>query len=131
MIEYLVRGAVDDVALSQLHGAAFGETPVLQPWAARLERHSLAWVTAVEDGRLVGFVNVAWDGGGHAFVLDTVVAPDRQGAGIGRALVAEATRAAVDAGCAWLHVDHVQELTAFYAACGFRPTAVGLIRLHR
>ena len=131
MIDYLVRGPVDDVALSQLHGAAFGETAVLQSWAARLERHSLAWVTATEDGRLVGFVNIAWDGGGHAFVLDTIVEPGLQGRGIGRALVAEATRAAVEAGCAWLHVDHVPELTPFYAACGFRPTDAGLIRLHR
>src|SRR5947199_4124189 len=114
---------------SRLHGAAFGAAPVLQPWAARLERHSLAWVTATENGQLVGFVNVAWDGGGHAFLLDTVVDPRRQGAGIGRTLVAEAARAAADAGCDCLHVDHVEELTAFYAACGFRPTAAGLIRL--
>jgi GNAT superfamily N-acetyltransferase len=62
-------------------------------------------------------------------VLDTVVEPDRQGEGIGRALVAAAARAAADAGCAWLHVDHVAELTGLYAACGFRPTAAGLIRL--
>jgi GNAT superfamily N-acetyltransferase len=130
VIDYRVRGPLDDLALSQLHAAAFGETPVLRPWSARLERHSLAWVTATEGARLVGFVNVAWDGGGHAFLLDTVVEPALQGAGIGRALVAAATRAAVEAGCAWLHVDHVQELTAFYAACGFRPTAAGLIRLH-
>lgn len=129
MIEYLVRGPVDDEELSRLHGAASGVTPVRQPWSARLERHSLAWITAIEDGRLVGFVNVAWDGGGHAFVLDTIVEPARQGAGIGRELVAAAIRAAAEAGCEWLHVDHVEELTPFYAACGFRPTAAGLVRL--
>ncbi|MGI5129653.1 GNAT family N-acetyltransferase [Pseudonocardia sp. CA-107938] len=128
MIEYAVRGPVDDAELSRLHAAAFDVPVVLQPWAARLAAHSLTWVTATDD-RLVGFVNVAWDGGAHAFLLDTVVDPDRQGAGIGRALVAAATRAAAAAGCAWLHVDHVEELTPFYAACGFRPTAAGLIRL--
>jgi GNAT superfamily N-acetyltransferase len=129
VIAYLVRGPVEDDELAQLHGAAFGVPPVRQPWSARLAAHSLAWVTATEGGRLVGFVNVAWDGGIHAFLLDTVVEPARQGAGIGRALVVEATRAAAAAGCEWLHVDHVAELTGFYAGCGFRPTAAGLIRL--
>jgi GNAT superfamily N-acetyltransferase len=131
MTTYALRGAVDDVALSQLHAAAFGETPRLQPWARRLAAHSLTWVTAVEDARLVGFVNVAWDGGTHAFLLDTVVAPDRQRAGIGRELVARARTAAVDAGCAWLHVDYAAAHTDFYSACGFTPTAAGLVRLHR
>ena len=130
MIEYLVRGAVDDVALSQLHGAAFGETPVLQPWAARLERHSLAWVTAVEDGRLVGFVNVAWDGGVHAFILDTLTDERVRRQGIGRELVAVATREAAAAGCEWLHVDFDEHLSGFYFdACGFAPTPAGLISL--
>jgi len=38
----------------------------------------------------VGFVNVAWDGDVHFFLLDTTVAPSRQGNGIGRRLVEEA-----------------------------------------
>lgn len=34
------------------------------------------------------------------------------------------------AGCEWLHVDFLDELTPFYFdACGFRPTAAGLVRL--
>lgn len=36
---------------------------------------SLAHVAAYEHDRLVGFVNVAWDGGIHAFILDTCVTP--------------------------------------------------------
>ena len=31
-----------------------------------------------------------------------------------------------NAGCEWLHVDYLPELTSFYEACGFRPTAAGL-----
>lgn len=38
-----------------------------------MNRHSLGWVCARFDGALVGFVNVAWDGAAHAFILDTVV----------------------------------------------------------
>ncbi|WP_443075526.1 hypothetical protein [Streptomyces sp. NBC_01483] len=30
----------------------------------------LGWVCAWEDGSLIGFVNVVWDGGVHAFILE-------------------------------------------------------------
>jgi len=87
-------------------------------------------VCAREDGRLVGFVNVAWDGGVHAFVLDTVVAPAAGRRGIGTRLVAIATENARAAGCEWLHVDFEPHLRSFYFdACGFRPTDAGLIQL--
>jgi GNAT superfamily N-acetyltransferase len=75
----------------------------------------------------VGFVNVAWDGGVHAFVLDTLVAGDRRHAGIGRRLLAVAERESRAAGCEWLHVDFEDELGPFYfEACGFTPTTAGL-----
>ena len=60
-----------------------------QDWAPILRR-SLGWVCALEGDRLVGFVNVAWDGGVHAFLLDTTVHPDVQHQGIGTSLVLEA-----------------------------------------
>jgi hypothetical protein len=51
--------------------------------AAGRRPHSLGWVTARQpDGALVGFVNVAWDGGDHAFLLDTKVATENQRQGI-------------------------------------------------
>lgn len=94
-----------------------------------LER-SLTWVTAFDAGQLVGFVNVAWDGGLHAFLLDTTVHPDWQRRGIGTRLVQEAIRATRDtAGVEWLHVDFEPHLTDFYAGCGFTPTSAGLLRL--
>ncbi len=90
----------------------------------------MGWVCAYEGTRLIGFVNVAWDGGAHAFLLDTLVAPDRRHAGIGRALVEVAERESRAAGCEWLHVDFEEELGAFYVgACGFSPTPAGLIAL--
>ena len=81
-------------------------------------------------GALVGFVNVAWDGGVHAFVLDTVVAAAWRRQGIATELVAIAEREARAAGCEWLHVDFEPHLTAFYLeACGFRSTPAGVIEL--
>ncbi|MBW0114526.1 GNAT family N-acetyltransferase [Pseudonocardia abyssalis] len=126
------RCPVDDVALSQLHAAAFGENARLVAWGERLERHSLSWLGAFDGERLVGFVNLAWDGDRHAFLLDTVVAPAHRGAGIGTELVTRAVRSAADAGCTWLHVDFAADLTPFYVdACGLEPTAAALVRLHR
>ncbi|MEV6104519.1 GNAT family N-acetyltransferase [Streptomyces sp. NPDC051940] len=129
-ITYEWRGDADDRTLNALHAEGFGHPPGDTPWTERLARHSLGWVCAREDGRLVGFVNVVWDGGVHAFLLDTVVAGSAQGRGVGTALVAAAAEGARAAGCDWLHVDFEDELGPFYFdACGFRRTDAGLLRL--
>jgi GNAT superfamily N-acetyltransferase len=96
-----------------------------------VNRHSLGWVCAREDGVLVGFVNVAWDGAAHAFILDTVVATRARRQGIGARLIATAAHEARAAGSAWLHVDFEAHLRGFYLeACGFTSTDAGLIALH-
>jgi GNAT superfamily N-acetyltransferase len=99
------------------------------PDFARILPRSLAHLGAYDEGRLIGFVNVAWDGGIHAFLLDTCVHPDLRRRGIATALVSEAVRVARARGAEWLHVDFEPHLQGFYAACGFAPTAAGLIRL--
>jgi len=88
-------------------------------------------VTArLEDGALVRFVNVAWDGGDHAFLIDTKVRPDQQRTGIGTYLVRVAAQHAKEAGCEWMEVDFEEDLAPFYYdACGFAPTHAGLLRL--
>lgn len=130
-IEFKVSVTVDDRELSDLHQRAFGSaSEQVVPWGQRLNQHSILWVTAQDDAGLIGFVNVVGDGGVHAFVLDTVVSPERQGEGIGRALIAVAASEARDRGCAWLHVDFEPGLEQFYfERCGFRPTRAGLLRL--
>lgn len=129
-VELLERGEVDDVELSSLHARAFGGEANRHAWRKQLEAHSLAWVVARAAGRLVGFVNVAWDGGAHAFLVDTVVEPTLQGRGIGRRLVMRASTLAARAGCRWLHVDFETSLLPFYRdTCGFRVTMAGLIDL--
>jgi GNAT superfamily N-acetyltransferase len=63
-----------------------------------------------------------WDGGSHAFILDTVVAARLRHQGTGTKLVAVAAERARAAGCAWLHVDFEPELGPFYwASCGSAP----------
>ena len=131
-VEYEWRGEFENAELNALHAEAFEHRVLDDDWHGQVHRHSLGWVCARRDGRLVGFVNVAWDGGAHAFILDTIVAGDARREGIGKGLVASAVagtrRAAAD--CEWLHVDFEDDLRPFYFdACGFTPTDAGLIAL--
>lgn len=129
-VAYRWRGDFADAEVDALHAEAFGHDLTPADWHARVHRHSLGRVCARAAGRLVGFVNVAWDGGAHAFVLDTMVARDMGEAGVGTRLVAGAADGARAAGCAWLHVDFEKHLRPFYFdACGFRPTEAGLVAL--
>lgn len=129
-ITYEWRGDFDGAAVNALHAEGFDHPYQDIDWVTQVHRHSLGWVCARLDGELVGFVNVAWDGGVHGFVLDTMVAADARRRGVGRALVAIAVREARAAGCEWLHVDFDPHLRSFYfAACGFTPTDAGVIRL--
>src|SRR5947209_4026668 len=112
------RFNVDDRALSELHARAFGTAVEVRPWRERLMRYALSWVGAFEGERLVGFVQICWDGGEHAFLLDTVVDPPWQRRGVGAALVRAAIQDARAGGCTWLHVDFEPHLRAFYLEAG-------------
>ena len=128
--ELRVRFPVDDVTLSRLHAASFGgPTGDAQPWAARLDRHAVTWVGAFAGDELVGFVHACGDGGAHAFVLDTMVHPAHRRRGTGRRLVERLVVEVRAAGCTWLHVDFEPHLDGLYRACGFRPTAAGVLPL--
>ena len=124
---------VDDVSLSRLHASAFGKTPgEVLPWSARLREHSLSWVGAFHQDSLIGFVQACWDGGLHAFLLDTVVDPEYRRQGVGRRLVQTLVEQVRASGCAWLHVDFEPHLKSFYReACGFGATEAGLLRVVR
>ncbi|MFF0739395.1 GNAT family N-acetyltransferase [Streptomyces sp. NPDC004111] len=129
-ITYEWRGDFENEAVNALHSEAFDHAPLPIDWWVQVNRHSLGWVCARVASRLVGFVNVAWDGGVHAFVLDTMVVEDMRKAGVGTELVAVAARHARAAHCEWLHVDFDDHLRPFYFdACGFEPTDAGLIAL--
>jgi len=126
-ISYRISPAITNDALNALFAAAW-PNHAWSDFAPVLSR-SLAYVCAYRQDRLIGFVNLAWDGGIHAFLLDTTVHPDFQRHGIGRELVAQARQVARERGIEWLHVDYEPHLEAFYRGCGFRHTTAGLIRL--
>jgi GNAT superfamily N-acetyltransferase len=104
-----------------------------EPWQGPLPNWtiSLVHLGAHEAGRLVGYVDVATDGSGHAFLLDPTVHKDVQRRGLGTLLVHRAATISRERGGQWLHVDYEPHLDRFYKACGFRPTMAGLIDLKR
>jgi GNAT superfamily N-acetyltransferase len=127
MIEYLDDPEIDAAALEALFADAWlDHTP--RDFSRSLA-HGLGHVCAIEDGALVGFVKVAWDGDQHAFLLDPTVRTDRRHQGIGTRLVRHAADLARARGVTWLHVDFEPHLADFYAGCGFRPTEAGLLNL--
>lgn len=128
--QFAWRGDFDNQELNRLHAEAFAHATLDIDWLKQVKAHSLGWVASRDAGELIGFVNVAWDGGIHAFILDTIVQANRQREGIGTRLMAVAIAETRAAGCEWLHVDFVEEHRAFYTgACGFKPTPAGLIAL--
>lgn len=126
-ITYRLDAFPSEEELEPMWSAAWGDA-----WGGDLAfilTRSLTHACAYAGGRVVGYVNVAWDGGVHAFLLDTTVDPEFQRRGIAKELVRQVANAARERGAHWLHVDYEPHLETFYAACGFRPTAAGLIRL--
>jgi GNAT superfamily N-acetyltransferase len=128
-ILYEWRGILTDAELVDLT-RSHGGRPT-NGWWTQIQPHCLGWVTARNDAELlVGFVNVAWDGGDHAFLLDTKTHGEYQRRGIGTEIVKVAVRNARAAGCEWLHVDFEPCLGPFYFdACGFKRTEAGLVHL--
>lgn len=126
-VSYVVNGPATNEGLNALFSAAWPDHACrdFQP----ILRHSLAYVCAYQSERLVGFVHVAWDGGIHAFLLNTTVHPKLRRRGVGSQLVSLAKEAARGRGMVWLHVDFEPQFEDFYTGCGFRHTAAGLIRL--
>ena len=127
LIEIVTDPFPGDEAMRRLWLVAWGDQGrgSFQPL---LER-SLTHVGAYDGALLVGFVNVAWDGGVHAFILDTRVDPDYRRQGIALRLVQRAAAVARQRGAEWLHVDFEPHLEGFYRQAGFGPTAAGLMRL--
>ena len=126
-IQFAVDPFPSERELSVLWQAAWG-SPVSATYRRVLSR-SLCHLGAYDSSLLVGLVNVAWDGGIHAFILDTCVHPDHRRQGVATALVTRAADLARERGARWLHVDFEPHLSEFDRKCGFRSTDTGLLRL--
>jgi GNAT superfamily N-acetyltransferase len=132
MITYEWRGRFTNEDAKALHAECFNDGPLQDDWWRRVNEHSLGWVCAWAGEDLVGFVNVAWDGGVHAFVLDTMVAARLRRCGVGKTLVKIAAEQAGAHRCDWLHVDFEDRIRSFYFdGCGFTATNAGLLRLRK
>ena len=124
-VRYVTNPEIDNDALNELFRSS---------WPSHADRdfngvlsRSLAHVSALASDRLVGFVNIAWYGGEHAFLLDPTVHPEFQRRGIGIELIRHAVIAVRAGQVEWLHVDYEPGLSEFYRRCGFRPTAAGVL----
>jgi ribosomal protein S18 acetylase RimI-like enzyme len=131
VVEFTWRGMFDSDEVERLHAECFGREPSFEwNWYRQCDEHSLGWVCARESIKLVGWVNVAWDGGVHAFLIDAIVDPQFRRRGIATELIRRATDQSRSGGCEWLHVDFDEHLTSFYwDACGFTRTDAGVIAL--
>ncbi len=122
-----VNPEVTNEKLNVLFAAAWPDH-IARNYLPILQR-SLAYVCAYSGEQLVGFVNVAWDGGVHAFLLDTMVHPEMQRRGIGTKLVKQVIEVVKARDIVWLHVDYEPHLEGFYKRCGFQATRAGLIHV--
>lgn len=87
-LKYLVNPAISNDKLNELF---------VQSWHAHTDMdfesihlHSLACVVSYNNDEPIGYINIAWDGYIHAFLLNTTVHPDWRLKGIGQALVQKA-----------------------------------------
>ncbi len=95
-----------------------------------LGTHSLGYICAYDEDLLIGFINIAWNGNRHAFLLDTTVRKEYQKRGLGKALVRRALALAKSNHVEWVHVDFEPQHERFYRSCGFTACPAGLINLN-
>ena len=134
-VSFSLSPAVSNGELNALFASAWSHEPPHEQsevegrdFGPMLER-SLAYACAHCAEQLVGFVNLAWDGGAHAFISEAVVHRDFQRRGIGSRLVRQVIESARQTKVEWVHVDFEPHLRPFYERCGFGFTNAGLIKL--
>ena len=88
-IQFLINPPVINLELNALFANAWPEPYEDRDFMPVLEK-SLSYICAYQDTELVGFINIAWDGGLHAFLLDTTVHTRFRRQGIGQKLIEKA-----------------------------------------
>ena len=96
MLRYCLKSPLTNEALNALFAASWPEHRLrdFQPILSR----SLVFISAFQAEQLAGFVNMAWDGSVHAFLLDTTVHTDVRKQGVGSELVRNAVETAREHG---------------------------------
>lgn len=92
---------------------------------ALIRRPGSVVILAERDGRLLGSCHLERHGEGVAYFGMFAVRPDEQGAGVGKALIAEARRGAEEWGCTVMRMTVIRQrddLIAWYGRLGFQPT---------
>jgi GNAT superfamily N-acetyltransferase len=113
---------------------AWVEWPQREAWRLEAISRSCTWIAARDaDGGLVGIARLLDDGGLHASLWDVIVRPDRQGGGIGRALVSAAVERCRDRSL--LAIVSTPAAAGFFERLGFCPESHGhramYLRPHR
>jgi GNAT superfamily N-acetyltransferase len=92
-----------------------------------LRRHYAYYTARAGDAALSGYVSVLSDGIADAFLLDLMIHPKHQKAGLGSSLVRRAVADMKEAGVLSVQVTFTDHLEAFYAQCGFHIFKGGII----
>lgn len=77
-LDYRTRPALSNDDLNGLFGRAYNKTMSVD--FQRILRQSLTWVAGYDGDVLRGWINVAWDGFVHAFLVDRTAVDDPDGA---------------------------------------------------
>lgn len=121
--------AIDRAQLDQLFLRGWGAP---RPHYEQVLERSFAWVTAHRDGRLLGFANVAWDGGSNYFLLDLTIDPScaDQDEIFKDMIEAAVDRCRKEGGS--LRIDAPDELLkSFFQPMGFKPVSAGVMNLKK
>ena len=127
MIKYLINPSIRNEQLNDLFAISW--IHFVRKDFSKILGKSLTYVCAFNEDQLIGFVNIAWDGDLHAFLLDTTVHPAFRKQGIGTQLVLTGIEEARKRNIEWIHVDYELKLDPFYKQCGFKETKAGLLNL--
>jgi len=97
-------------------------------FAASVRASQIALVAEVE-GQIVGFLRAVTDGIFNGYISMVAVAPERQGTGIGKALVNAAL--GTNPNITWVLRADRPGVQGFYASLGFEPSTVAMERRRR
>ncbi len=90
---------------------------------------SLSYATVRDGDTLIGFCNLAWDGGRHATIFDLNVHPDFRKQGLALKMLEMLKGVAKSNNVKFLHVDCSPHLEPLYKKAGFEMISAGLICL--